>query len=59
MTPTTKCSASRAYVHSADHGEERSLVNSLMEELSSFTGQSWEQEDDITLMTLQRSAAHR
>jgi serine phosphatase RsbU (regulator of sigma subunit)/predicted ester cyclase len=43
----------------ADHGEERSLVNSLMEELSSFTGQSWEQEDDITLMTLQRSAAHR
>jgi serine phosphatase RsbU (regulator of sigma subunit) len=43
----------------ADHGEERSLVEYLMEELSSFTGQSWEQEDDITLMTLQRSAAHR
>jgi predicted ester cyclase len=43
----------------ADHGEERSLVDFLMEELSSFTGQSWEQEDDITLMTLQRSAAHR
>ena len=43
----------------ADHGEERSLVEFLMEELSSFTGQSWEQEDDITLMTLQRSAAHR
>jgi predicted ester cyclase len=40
----------------ADHGEERSLVNFLMEELSSFTGQSWEQEDDITLMTLRRSA---
>src|SRR5215212_1856166 len=40
----------------ADHGEERSLVEFLMEELSSFTGQSWEQEDDITLMTLQRSA---
>jgi predicted ester cyclase len=43
----------------ADHGEERSLVDFLMEELSSFTGQSWEQEDDITLMTLQRSATHR
>jgi serine phosphatase RsbU (regulator of sigma subunit)/predicted ester cyclase len=43
----------------ADHGEERSLVGFLMEELSSFTGQSWEQEDDITLMTLQRSATHR
>src|SRR5215207_2477296 len=43
----------------ADHGEERSLGEYLMEELSSFTGQSWEQEDDITLMTLQRSAAHR
>jgi hypothetical protein len=43
----------------ADHGEERSLVEFLMEELSSFTGPSWELEDDITLMTLQRSAAHR
>jgi predicted ester cyclase len=43
----------------ADHGDERSLVEFLMEELSSFTGPSWEQEDDITLMTLQRSAAHR
>jgi predicted ester cyclase len=43
----------------ADHGEERSLVDFLMEELSSFTGQSWEQEDDITLMTLQRSATNR
>jgi predicted ester cyclase len=43
----------------ANHGEERSLVDFLMEELSSFTGQSWEQEDDITLMTLQRSATHR
>jgi serine phosphatase RsbU (regulator of sigma subunit)/predicted ester cyclase len=40
----------------ANHSEERSLVNFLMEELSSFTGQSWEQEDDITLMTLRRSA---
>jgi predicted ester cyclase len=43
----------------ADHGEEGSLVDFLMEELSSFTGQSWEQEDDITLVTLKRSVTHR
>ena len=35
------------------------MVEFLIEELSSFTGPSWEQEDDITLMTLQRSADHR
>jgi predicted ester cyclase len=37
--------------------EERSLVEYLMEELRSFTGDGWEQEDDITLVTLRRSAA--
>jgi hypothetical protein len=26
-----------------------------MEELDSFVGEGWEQEDDITLLTLQRS----
>jgi hypothetical protein len=26
----------------------------MMEELYSFTGERWEQEDDITLVTLQR-----
>jgi len=36
--------------------EEGSLVDFLMEELRSFTGESWEQEDDITLLTLERSA---
>ena len=36
----------------AEHGEERSLENFLMEELYSFVGESWEQEDDITLLTL-------
>jgi serine phosphatase RsbU (regulator of sigma subunit) len=40
----------------AKHGEEGSLVDSLIEELRSFTGDGWEQEDDITLVTLQRSA---
>jgi serine phosphatase RsbU (regulator of sigma subunit)/predicted ester cyclase len=41
----------------AEHGEERSLVDLLMEELESFTGEGWEQEDDITLLTLRRSAS--
>jgi serine phosphatase RsbU (regulator of sigma subunit)/predicted ester cyclase len=40
----------------AQHGEERSLGDSLLEELERFTGEGWEQEDDITLLTLQRSA---
>jgi serine phosphatase RsbU (regulator of sigma subunit) len=40
----------------AEHGEERSLENVLLEELYSFAGEGWEQEDDITLLTLRRSA---
>jgi serine phosphatase RsbU (regulator of sigma subunit) len=28
----------------------------LLEELERFTGEGWEQEDDITLLTLRRSA---
>jgi serine phosphatase RsbU (regulator of sigma subunit)/predicted ester cyclase len=39
----------------AERGEERSLEEALMEELYSFVGEGWEQEDDITLLTLQRS----
>jgi serine phosphatase RsbU (regulator of sigma subunit) len=39
--------------------EEGSLEDFLMEELSSFVGKGWEQEDDITLVTLRRSAASR
>jgi serine phosphatase RsbU (regulator of sigma subunit)/predicted ester cyclase len=39
----------------AEHAEEGSLVDFVMEELRSFTGDGWEQEDDITLVTLQRS----
>ena len=38
------------------HGEERALGDSLMEELYSFVGEGWEQEDDITLLTLRCSA---
>jgi serine phosphatase RsbU (regulator of sigma subunit) len=41
----------------AEHGEEGYLGEFLMEELSSFVGEGWEQEDDITLLTLRRSAA--
>jgi serine phosphatase RsbU (regulator of sigma subunit) len=42
----------------AEHGEEEgSLVDSLLEELYSFVGEGWEQEDDITLLTLKRSAS--
>jgi serine phosphatase RsbU (regulator of sigma subunit)/predicted ester cyclase len=42
----------------AEHGEkeERSLGEFLMEELYTFVGEGWEQEDDITLLTLRRSA---
>ena len=41
----------------AEHGEERSLGHLLLEELYSFVGESWEQEDDITLLTLRRVAS--
>jgi len=39
-----------------EHAEERSLGEYLLEELYSFVGEGWEQEDDITLLTLRRSA---
>jgi serine phosphatase RsbU (regulator of sigma subunit)/ketosteroid isomerase-like protein len=41
----------------AEYGEERSLKNLLLEELYSFVGEGWEQEDDITLLTLRHSVA--
>jgi serine phosphatase RsbU (regulator of sigma subunit) len=42
----------------SEHGEEeRSLEEALLEELYSFVGEGWEQEDDITLLTLRRSAS--
>jgi serine phosphatase RsbU (regulator of sigma subunit)/ketosteroid isomerase-like protein len=40
----------------AEHGGERELGDFLLEELYSFVGESWEQEDDITLLTLRRSS---
>ena len=41
----------------AEHAEESSLGDFLMEELYTFVGEGWEQEDDITLLTLKRSAS--
>jgi serine phosphatase RsbU (regulator of sigma subunit)/predicted ester cyclase len=40
-----------------DHGEERALRDFLLKELYSFVGEGWEQEDDITLLMLERSAS--
>jgi PAS domain S-box-containing protein len=39
-------------VHRSD---ESSLIDFLLSELTNFTGEDWEQEDDITLVTLDRS----
>jgi predicted ester cyclase len=38
----------------AKQSAERSLRDFIMEELYSFTGENWEQEDDITLLKLER-----
>ena len=43
----------------AEHGKERSLGEFLLGELYSFVGEGWEQEDDITLLTLRRFASLR
>ncbi len=44
----------------AEHGDEkRSLGDLLLEELYSFVGDGWEQEDDITLLTLRRSSTNK
>src|SRR5215211_1759555 len=41
----------------AEYAEQGSLADFLMDELHSFTGEGWEQEDDITLLTLRRFAS--
>jgi serine phosphatase RsbU (regulator of sigma subunit)/predicted ester cyclase len=40
----------------AGHAEKQSFVTLLLAELYSFTGEGWEQEDDITLLMLRRFA---
>jgi serine phosphatase RsbU (regulator of sigma subunit)/anti-sigma regulatory factor (Ser/Thr protein kinase) len=39
-----------------ERGGGEALIDLLLDELASFTGPAWEQEDDITLVTLQRRA---
>ena len=41
----------------AEHAVGGSLGEFLMEELYTFVGEGWEQEDDITLLTLKRSSS--
>jgi serine phosphatase RsbU (regulator of sigma subunit) len=38
----------------AEHAQKESLEEALLEELYSFVGEGWKQEDDITLLTLRR-----
>ena len=40
-----------------EHAEKESLEESLLKELYSFVGEGWQQKDDITLLTLKRSAS--
>ena len=40
----------------AEHSNGTPLIDFVLGELQSFTGQGWEQEDDVTLMMLQRTA---
>ena len=41
----------------AEYAQKESLEEALLEELYSFTGEGWKQEDDITLLTLRRFAS--
>ncbi|MGI8576138.1 MAG: PP2C family protein-serine/threonine phosphatase [Egibacteraceae bacterium] len=44
--------------HVGEGRASQALIDGLLTELRRFTGPSWEQEDDITLVTLQCGAAH-
>jgi serine phosphatase RsbU (regulator of sigma subunit) len=35
--------------------DQAQLITFLLSELENFTGEEWEQEDDVTLVTLQRT----
>src|SRR5262249_35812406 len=42
----------------AEHGaRDQTLITRLLDELAQFTGAGWEQEDDITILTLERCEA--
>jgi serine phosphatase RsbU (regulator of sigma subunit)/predicted ester cyclase len=38
----------------SEHTDSATLIESLLAELKQFTGEAWEQEDDMTLLALQR-----
>lgn len=40
------------------HTGDTSVIDYLLDELAAFTGPDWEQEDDVTLVTLQRSEGY-
>jgi serine phosphatase RsbU (regulator of sigma subunit)/anti-sigma regulatory factor (Ser/Thr protein kinase) len=40
----------------AEHGGGAALIEFLLRQLADFTGPEWEQEDDVTLVTLERTA---
>jgi serine phosphatase RsbU (regulator of sigma subunit) len=42
-----------------EHTDGATLINFLLGELTSFTGEGWEQEDDMTLLTLQRGLENK
>jgi serine phosphatase RsbU (regulator of sigma subunit)/anti-sigma regulatory factor (Ser/Thr protein kinase) len=39
----------------AGHPDSSTMINFLLDELARFTGADWEQEDDVTLVTLERT----
>src|SRR6266516_4657275 len=41
-----------------EYDEDSSLKEDVLEDLAEFTGPGWEQEDDITMVTLQRSKGY-
>jgi serine phosphatase RsbU (regulator of sigma subunit)/anti-sigma regulatory factor (Ser/Thr protein kinase) len=41
----------------AEHAGKGELIDFLLAQLTAFTGPGWEQEDDVTLVTLQRASA--
>ena len=43
----------------AAHSDGTSLIDLLLRELKSFTGEGWEQEDDVTLVTVQRAPSSK
>jgi serine phosphatase RsbU (regulator of sigma subunit)/anti-sigma regulatory factor (Ser/Thr protein kinase) len=47
----------RTLIGRHDCGE--GLIPFLLDQLTQFTGENWEQEDDVTIVTLQRSPAHQ